>query len=296
MLVIKKLHEKSIHQELQTYLEKHLFLPLFFFSPYTLNTWLTHHGKELCFAEFEKEKILFVYKKELDEIRFLFDYPSNRMKEAVMEHFTPTYIGVNEASRPPKEKAFYVEGEDVFLPLKEIALLESSDVRRKYKKCVNTHPHLKYVPYTPALSKNIENFINEWSTTRTEVQNKHAKIENDFRFLELYQNNENVLGGVVMDETKVIAITFSVPALDDNWIGPINKILRGYTQLGVFTFVERAKMLYEKGIEGLYIGAINNEFKKQFLNNAKINPVYACELYKDSRKTFPEGYVWKVFN
>lgn len=295
MLSITRIGQEDAHSELEEYLRGEEFLPLFFYSPYTLNTWLTHSGKALFFAELKGEKLIFVYKKSLNEIRFIFKEPSREMLDAIKNEYNPNYVGINEMGKPPQENIYFVQGEDIFLPLEHIVQLKDKDIRRKYKKCIRTHPQIKFERYSEEHEEKINEFITEWSTVRTDTQNKNAKTENDFRFLELYKNDQNILGGVVVDQEKIIAISFATPGLDENWVGPISKTLRGYTQLGVFTFVERAKLLYENGVTGLYVGAINNEFKKQFLKDAVINPVYAGELFKNPKKDFPDDYVWKLF-
>ncbi len=296
MFSINALHKETAHSELQEFLERQPFLPLFFFSPYTLVTWLFNQDRELHIAKYNDEEVLLVHKKNTNEVRVLFSYPSNEMKEALVTCFAPSYFAVNEATTPPLGDEPFKEGEDLLLTIKDIANLEDKEIKRKYRQCTTNHPQLQFIPYTSEYVEKIAEFVKAWNVARTEEQNKHAKTENDLNFIELYKEDPNLMGGIVLDGEKVIAITFAVPALDGNAVGPISKCLRGYTQLGLFTFVERAKVLAERGIQQLYIGGINNDFKKQFLKSTTINPVYTCELGKDETKDFPEHHVWKVFS
>jgi hypothetical protein len=75
-------------------------------------------------------------------------------------------------------------------------------------------------------------------------------------------------------------------------LGVFNKALRGYTQLGLQLFVERAKQAQQLQFKKISIAAVNNDFKKQFTKVAEYKPIYAFELFrKDEFKTLsPNGY------
>ena len=98
-----------------------------------------------------------------------------------------------------------------------------------------------------------------------------------------------------MDGDEIISISFSVPSMDGNLISVINKCLRGYTELGVFTYVERSKFLCSKGFSHAYIGPVNNDFKKQFLREAIFHDIYSYELYKASNFKSSEWLLLNLF-
>src|SRR3989344_5800658 len=248
MLNIVKIEGSSAHDGLQKFLSRQSFLPIFFFSPYTLNTYFTHNGKNLYIVTNEEQETLIISRERPKEIRFLFNDPSTAMKKAIFEHFKPVYASVNEISFSPKE-VVSVDRPEAELPLLPIANLADKNIRKKYNQCKRNHPNLHFEIYSPEYIEKIRLFIEKWIAVRNEKldKDKFVNAKNDLHFFELYNYNPEVIGGVVMDSDDVVGISFSVPSLNGGLISVINKCLRGYTELGVFTYVERSRFLCGRG-------------------------------------------------
>lgn len=291
---IKKISTGNVHGILQGFLLKREFIPVFFFSPYTLNTWLTHAGKSLYIATMGKEEVLLVHKEENNNIRILFDYPSKEMVDALKKSFSPKFIAVNECLTPPNLDK-YLTSQEVEINLLSIASLSDKGIRKKYNQFKRKHPELSFRPFVPDYIESIKFFMEKWNTTRSEDKNKFAKTENDLHFLELYKNDPGLTGGVVFDKDHIVSVSLCVPSLDGKLLAVINKVLRGYSELGVFTYVERARYLITKGYSQVYIGAINNEFKKQFIKDAIIINIYCYEIYKISDLEIADNFLFRVF-
>ena len=84
MYSIVKIEGNNAHNNLQLFLSRQKFLPIFFFSPYTLNTYLAHNGKDLYIIDYKGEETLIMIKEKPKEVRFLFNSPSVHMKEKVL--------------------------------------------------------------------------------------------------------------------------------------------------------------------------------------------------------------------
>ena len=279
MFTIVKIEGNNAHNHLQAFLSRQKFLPTFLFSPYTLNTYLTHNEKNLYIATKDGQEMLIMSREKPKEIRFFFINPSIAMKEAIFEHFKPIYSAVNEVINPPKEVVALNKPEvELFLP--PIAELADKKIRKRYNQCKRKHPNLHFEQYVPEHIEKIRVFIERWNSTRTEKSNKFIDTKNDLHFFELYNYNPEVIGGVVMDDNNIVGISFAVPSLDGGLISVINKSLRGYAELGVFTCVERSRFLCGKGFNRVYIGSVSNDFKKQFLREAIFHDIYSYELYK----------------
>ena len=294
MSSIVKIEGNNAHNNLQLFLSRQKFLPIFFFSPYTLNTYLAHNGKNLYIIDYKGEETLIMVKEKPKEVRFLFNNPSVHMKEKVFEHFRPIYAAVNEVIDMPKEAAAINMPEiELFLP--PIANLAYKDIRKKYNQCKRKHPNLCFEQYDSRDVEKIRLFVEKWNIARGEKTEKFVNSKNDLHFFELYNYNPEIIGGVVMDGNEIVSISFSVPGLNGSLISAINKCLRGYTELGVFTYVERARFLCDKGFNRVYIGPVNNDFKKQFLQNAIFHDVYSYELHKASNFKSSEWHLLNFF-
>ncbi|OHB10747.1 MAG: hypothetical protein A3H52_02270 [Candidatus Zambryskibacteria bacterium RIFCSPLOWO2_02_FULL_39_26] len=291
---IKKIPVDNSHSILKEFLLKRGFIPVFLFSPYVLNTWLTHAGKSLYTATYDNEQVLLVHKEQNNDIRVLFDHPKRELQDALMKYFNPKYFAVNECSTPPQSEK-YLTAQEVEIVLAPIANLTEKSVRKKYNQFIRKYPELFFESYTSKHVELIKIFIEKWNTTRTEEKNKFSKTENDLHFLELYKDDPKLIGGVVMDKGEIVSISLCVPSLDNSLLAVINKCLRGYSELGVFTYVERARYLIKQGFSRAYIGAINNEFKKQFLKDAILRDVFCYEIYKASDFEVTDKYLFRVF-
>lgn len=294
MFTVVKIEGNNAHSDLQVFLSRQQFLPIFFFSPYTLNTYLTHNGKNLYIATYNGQEALIMAREKPKEIRFLFTNPSVAMKEAVFEHFNPIYAAVNEAVAFPKEVVALNKPEvELFLP--PIADISDKNIRKEYNQCKRKHPNLRFEQYVPENIEKIRFFIERWNIARNEKSNKFVNTKNDLHFFELYNYSPEVIGGVIIDGNDIISISFAVPSLNGSLISVINKSLRGYTGLGLFTYVERSRFLCGKGFNRIYIGSVSNDFKKQFLQEAIFHDIYSCEIYKASNFQSSEWHLLNLF-
>lgn len=294
MLNILKIEGNNAHKTLQEFLSRQKFLPIFFFSPHTLNTYLTHNGKNLHIATYEEQEALIMTREKPKEIRFFFNNPSIAMKEAIFEQFKPVYVAVNELATSPKEVVALNKQEvELFLP--PIASLSDKNIRKKYNQCKRKHSNLRFEQYDSKYVEKIKLFIEKWNNTLNEKSDKFVNAKNDLHFFELYNYNPEIIGGAVMDGNDIVGISFAVPSLDGSLISVINKCLRGYTELGVFTYVERSRFFCNKGFERVYIGSINNDFKKHFLQDAIFHNVYSYELYKAPNFKSSEWHLLNLF-
>ncbi|MES2623279.1 MAG: hypothetical protein V4576_02605 [Patescibacteria group bacterium] len=289
-LTITKIPPENAHQILEEFLSSRSYLPYFFFSPYVLNTFLTRSLKSLYIAEFGAENILLVNKEKLNDIRFLFDHPSTEMIAAVKQYFKPVYMAANQTSTIPADKP-YISDIEYEIQLQSIADLTNKSIRKKYNQAIRKNIGLTYEIYKPEHIEGIKAFIEKWNTTRSEEFNKYARTQNDLYFLEQYQNDPKLIGGVVLDKGKVVGYTLCVPALNGKLLAMFNKVLRGYTELGVFLYVERARQLTALGFSEVNIGSINNDFKTHFLENAVSHIAYNYMIHKEVELINDERYL-----
>lgn len=295
MINVVTIKGDTAHDSLQLFLSRQKFLPFFFFSPFTLNTYLTHNGKNLHIVNYDGQESLIMSREKTKEIRFFFNKPTISMKKAVFEHFNPLYMCVNETDTVDNEFA-ETNSPEAELLLCSIASLSDKNIRKKYNQCIRNHPNLRFEKYNLEDIGKIKKFIKKWNYYHSNKSDKFIDTKNDIHFFELYNHNPDVLGGVIMDDCEIIAISFAVPSIDGNLISVINKCLRGYTELGVFTYVERSKFLCDRGFNRAYIGSINNDFKKKFLINNHFHNVYSYEIYKASNFRSSEWHLLSLFN
>lgn len=286
MLKVNKLNN---HTEIEFFLSKLTFTPIFFFSAYTANTWLNHNGKELFAAELGSEKALILYREKLNDIRFLFREPSEQIISAAKSHFNALYIAYNDVMEENLEPTLM--NSEVEIDLRKTIELSDPKVKRDYLTFKRRNPDLEVKQYTVGMLPKALQFLDEWTHTRTEFLNSVEKTVNDRRFLNTYSTDSNIKGIAVFDQDKIVALAFFVPSIDDTVIGVINKCLRGYSQLGVFTFVERAKLAHSEGFKKMCIGPVNNDFKKRFIDGAKLIPTKEKEVYRKENLNIGPRYL-----
>lgn len=295
MLNIIKIEGYNGRNNLLLFLSRQRFLPFFFFSPFTLNTYLTHNGKNLHIVNHEGQEALVMSREKPKEIRFFFNKPSVSMEEAVFEYFKPVYVSINETDVIDKEFAV-VNMPEVEIFLDPIANLSDKNIRKKYNQCKRNHPNLRFENYKPEKIEKVKKFIQKWNAYHLDKSDKFIDTKNDLYFFELYNDHPDVLGGIIIDDDEIVSISFSVPSMDGNLISVINKCLRGYTELGVFNYVERSRFLCDKGFNRIYIGSVSNDFKKKFLQNAFSHDVYSHEIYKAPNFKSSEWHLLNLFN
>lgn len=277
MLNIQKIPEHNAHEIIEEYLKRLPFSPIFFFSAYTLNTWLNHMGKTMYWVEYGGEKALVLYRERHHDVRFLFYHPTTELTEELKKHFDSNYIAANDVYNTNIEPN--TENSELLTSIPPIANLEDSKIRKDYNAFLKKHPTFVFKKYAHDMKDDAFKFLDAWKLTRSELFNQYEKTVNDKHFLDLYSDNPNIGGGIVYDGETPVAITFFVPSMDGKVIGLVNKSLRGYTQLGAFVFVQRAKLAQERGYTEMYLGPINNDFKKRFLPYSKLLPTEAKLIY-----------------
>jgi len=295
MFIIHKISEIDAGTTLTQFLISRRFLPLFFYSPYTLTTWLMHQNKSLYLAQLYDEKALILHKEKNNDVRFLFTDPSEALLKEVLNHFNPNYIAFNQVVTPQMHESTDVEDCELSTDLNLVVNQNNKEIWNAYNKCIKRHPELTVCQYKETDKDSVRIFLEEWSHSRSEEKNKYAKIENDNHFLDTYGNNEEIMGIVVKDGQKIVAISFACPSLDQQAIGVINKCLRGYVQLGIFTFVQRAKLMQSRGFTKCYIGSINNDFKKKFIHLGNLQSSFSRKIFNEKDFTSHDFYLSRLF-
>ncbi len=293
-LVITKINPDTAHPTLVEFLSNRPFVPLFFFSPYSLNTWLNNDVKSLYILGLGDEKVLVVYREKEDDLRILFDTPSQKMIDAIQNHFHPKFFSVNESATHPEVKSFYSDTE-YQIQIEPVATLKDKRVRKKYNQAIRKNFGLRYESYKPEHVEKLKIFLKKWNTTRSELQNKFSKSENDVHFLELYKDDPKLIGGVVFNEDDIVAYRIGVETIDGNILALFNKVLRGYTELGIFLYVEGMRQLHDLGYKSSYIGPVNNDFKKQFLKDAGATEVYSYIIHNEFQLRDEGKYLMRIF-
>jgi hypothetical protein len=294
MLNLQKVLESEADFILGKFLNSMHFLPIFFYSPYTLNTWLMHQERSLYIASLGEESVLILHKEKNNDIRFLFSEPGELLLEAVSKYFNPRYIAFNDIF-VKKEFTEATEDKELTVDIGSIVSLRDGKVRSDYKKCLKRHPDFTIERYQQEDREEVGMFLEEWAHSRSEEKNKFAKIENDNRFIDIYGSREEVLGIVIKDGKRIIAISFACPSQDGQMIGVINKCLRGYTQLGMFVFMERAKLVHSFGFDKLYLGSINNDFKKKFITSGNLEKTFSREVFREEGFITQGSYLTRLF-
>jgi len=301
-LILTKISPVASDPVLKDFLERHPFVPFFFFSQYTLQTWLNHDSKTLYIAELGDERLLILHKegaanaegKRALDIRVLFDHPSSKMVNELMREFNPNYLSVNECVTPPQEGK-YLSDIEYEIQLEPVATLADKDLRKKYNQALRKNAGLRYETYKPEHAEDIRMFLQKWNMTRSEHANAYAKTHNDRHFLDLYKDDPKLIGGVVYDGEDIVAYTLSVPDMNGSLLAVFNKVLRGYVQFGIYLYVERTRQLMAHGFSRANIGSINNDFKKQFLDDAVKHDIYCYVLHNELTLKNEERYLRRVF-
>ncbi len=293
-LIVKKVNPETAHATLEEFIAAHPFVPLFFFSPYSMNTWLNTDVLSLHIVTLGDEKLLVVYREKDEDLRILFDIPSLEMIDALKEYFKPKFFSVNETTAMPDVKSFYSDTE-YGIKIEPVANLTDKRVRKNYNRALKKNVGLRYESFKPEHVEGITTFIEKWNTSRSELQNQYANTKNDLHFLEMYKNDPNLIGGVVLDGDKVIGYRLGVKRSDGNILALFNKVLRGYTELGVFLYVEGMKQLHELGFKEAYIGPVNNDFKKQFLQDSVSYEVYSYIIHNEYQLKNEGRYLMRIF-
>lgn len=281
MLQLIKIAETD-HDTLNMFLKSKKFLPLFDFSPYSLATWFTHKEKSLYIARLEHEEVLILHREKNNDIRFMFFKPTDAMIKAVTEHFDPQYVALNEFISSEPNTAGFATQNEITIDIKAIVEFKDKKLKRSYDRCLRRHPGLKVELYEPRHREAVQIFFREWLQSPSKIGNPFASTANDEHFIELYSNKPEIVGIIVRDNERVVGVSFFGPAIDGEGLGIMCKTLRGYFKLGLFTYIERTKLMASHGYTKSYDGVINSEFKNSLIPSGTIHTTFAREI---SRKT-----------
>ena len=116
--------------------------------------------------------------------------------------------------------------------------------------------------------------------------------------LSLISNYYDYLDGVVLCEgDEVVAVSLFLPALKNEYaIGIVSKCLRGYTQLGLRVFIERAKRMFDLKYTCAYIGLLNNDFKTGLIEYGSVVSTSSILYSSPSSLENNERYLRQFFS
>jgi hypothetical protein len=263
---------------------------IFFMSPLILHTFLNKPGFNLYNIINKNNSFIFLRKEKTQELRLLFKILPEEFIEFLKKELDPPYIAYNELVEDPQKDNQIVD-EEVFIDINALLQFEDGSIRRKYQSAQKNNDVI-VKNFTTEDRKNLEAFWIEWATQRTKKNEKFVShADHDKRFFDLYKD-EDFFGKCMYDNGKLIGYTIGIKLTDTICLGAFNKVLRGYTQLGLQLFIERVKQAQSLGFKKVSIATINNDFKKQFTKVAEYKPIYAFELCrkKDFTTLSPNGY------
>ena len=118
------------------------------------------------------------------------------------------------------------------------------------------------------------------------------RTDSDKNFFHKYNGTKSCFGVAAYDGDILVGYSIGVQLDTEYCLSAFNKILRGYTNLGLQISYEKAQLVFEKGFKYMNLGSINNDFKKQFIPIAQQRNLYGTEICRDeSFKTLsPYGY------
>lgn len=259
----------------------------FFSSSISLNTFLNHDLLSLWIAERKDEKRIISYRERPGgfgrDARILFYKKDNddELIKTINDVFKPEIIVYNLLQEPISSELI---NQELIIDISKIVSLEDKNIRNKFKSFERKYPSVFIKEYNHKEDhQKVSFFLEKWKNTRSSNQNSFARIENDLFFLNNYGSNKAANGIIICDNDAIIGVGFFIEQTPTTCIGIINKILRGYSQLGVFTFVSRAKLMKEKGFIEANIGSVNDDFKKTFLSNGRVLNLYAHIQFKSEK-------------
>ncbi len=273
----------------------------YFSCAIVLHVFFNHLGKEFyCVTDLENNThhlFIYKYRKNGYSIRFLYHLPSHEIIDHVKKEFKVPYVSLNytKSEYPELVGRRMISEREMIRDVKTVAHLDDPKIKKEYARTVKENSFY-FEEWKPNFAQEVFDFLAVWKTVRTEKQNQFALTENDRRFVELYASDKRIYGGVARDmETHaVIGITFGCADHGIKGIGLFNKCLRGYTNLGTFLVVENARLAKKRGIEKLYVGHINNEFKLKFKRGATIFNDWSYELVCELDPEPKENYIGAV--
>jgi len=262
----------------------------FFFDFKLLDTFFNHRGFELYEISSKEKSYIAYFKKEKKEWRFLFQEPDQELIDSLITE--ATYIGVNFLSQKPGIYGEIMDSsEELIIDIEKVVKLENQKIRHDYRRSSAKNSHLVVQEYAPEQREKIKDFLEQWKNVRSDEQNKIALIENDVRFLDQYGTLDSVKGIVVFDRDVVVAYALFIPSIieKESCTSVFSKVLRGYTDLGMFLAIKKYHHMQQLGFKKAYIGSINNDFKKHFVSSGKLITTWGSQIYKSPGTTFKKS-------
>ncbi len=270
-------------------------MELFFSSPIMLDIFFNNQYFELWNIKGGNVNTLIVKKLRTGEIRILFTIISDEAVEYLKKYFNPPFMCYNLLMINPQQ-ANQVSAEEVIIDIDTLLELSENRLRHKYETAISNNKSISVIPYSENKKSALFDFLNSWEQEKL-LQNKDFKsgIFHDELFLERYANDKRVFGVCAYDGQKVVG--YSIGLNEYTCIGAYGKCNRGYHQLGLQVFIERAKQAQMLGYKELNIANVNNDFKKQFLPYSRTITEYGYEIFRAptfQTKT-PNGYTHMLF-
>lgn len=268
---------------------------LFFSSPIMLDIFFNNPYFELWNIKGDSVNTLVVKKLRTGEIRILFKILSNDAVEYLKEYFNPPFMCYNLLTIDPKQPN-QISNEEVIITIEKLLELSDSRIRHKYESALSKNKSVLINPYSADDASALQNFFHSWEQEKIELNEKFKSgIYHDELFIERYFGDKKVFGVCAKENEKIIG--YSIGLHDYVCIGAYGKCNRGYHQLGLQIFIERAKQAKLLGYKELNIAAVNNDFKKQFLPFSRIITEYGYEIFRTPtfQTKSPNGYTYMLF-
>jgi len=268
---------------------------LFFASPIMLDIFFNNPYFELWNIQSDNVNTLIVKKLRTGEIRILFTIIPGDAIEYLKEYFNPPFMCYNLLISNPNQ-ANQVSSDEVIIDIDRLLEFSDSRLRHKYEIAVSNN-FISVMPYSDNSTSALFNFLNSWEQEKLS-QNKDFKsgIFHDELFLKRYANDKSVFGVCAYNGQKIVG--YSIGLNDYACIGAYGKCNRGYHQLGLQVFIERAKQAQLLGYKELNIANVNNDFKKQFLPYSRVITEYGYEIFRvpTFQTRTPDGYTHMLFS
>lgn len=267
-----------------------------FACPEMLNTFFNKPGFNLYSIRNGESVFFFIQKDRTKEVRFLFVIPPNRVVDYVKNEFKSPYIAGNDLFEKPDDPNA-ISDIELTVNLEEYITLKDADVRKQYNRALRSNKGLIFKNFSGIPKEDLEIFWKAWAEQKSLASEKFKdRTDNDNNFLSLY-SKDHYFGVGAYDGSKLVAYSIGIPFDKDKCLSGFNKVLRGYTNLGLQISYEKAKIALEKGFKYMNIGSINNDFKKQFISFSEQQNLYGTEIWRsDIFKTLlPYGYTGGLF-
>lgn len=298
MIILERITKNNIEPLVSDFFKRYAIPENFFGHFSIIQTILNQDGKELFLVKDTENNKEFLALEKQNNYRFFFREPSIDFIKNFVQEFKPRYISANILFKPSRSNTCSIAREEIVLDIEKILSMCHSSFRKDYSRAIRLNPKLSIKPFSYKDDvAGILTFLDEWRHSRSEKLNRFAYIENDLNFLVNYGRNNFVKGVIIRDGDKVIAYSLYVPYKENSCVSCYSKVLRGYEKLGVLLTVEKCKYMKEDSFSFMYLGGINNDFKKSLLWAGKTIELYAGELYTFSGMEFRdrEAYLSQFF-